>query len=87
MMFGIDKTKSLKAISKVPLRYFGNVDANLEDVMQKGKQLVAKCYVWNHLKIEVQYKKTRLIVQINLQRHQHSAHSLPDDDMIICVLI
>ena len=45
MMFGIDKTKALKAVSKVPLRYFGNVDANLEDVMQKGKQLVAKCYV------------------------------------------
>ena len=46
--------------------------------MWKGKQFVAKCYEWNHLKIEAQYEKTRLIVQTNLQRHQHSAHSLTD---------
>ena len=33
MMFGICKSKILKAVSKIPLRYVGDVDDNLEDLM------------------------------------------------------
>ena len=49
IMFGIGKSKALKAVSKVPLRYIGNVDAKLEDVMREGKQFVARCYEQNQL--------------------------------------
>ena len=62
MMFGICKWKTLKAVSKIPLIYVGNVDASLEDAMREGKQFVAKCYGqinWVHLKIEAQYGKTK----------------------------
>ena len=47
MMFGIGKLKTQKAGSKIPLRYIEEVDANLEDVIQKGEQFVAKCYGQN----------------------------------------
>ena len=43
-MFSIDKSKTLKAASKIPLRYVGDVDANLEDVMREEKQFVTKSY-------------------------------------------
>ena len=33
MMFGICKSKNLKAVNKIPLRYIGDVDDNLEDLM------------------------------------------------------
>ena len=49
MMFSIDKSKTLKAASKIPLRYVGYVDANLEDVMQEEKQFVTKSYGRNQL--------------------------------------
>ena len=42
MMVDIGKSKVLKAVSKVPPRYIGNVDANLEDVMREGKQFEAR---------------------------------------------
>ena len=49
MMFTIGKSKALKAVSKIPLRYIGDVDANLEDVMQEGKQFIAIFYGRNQL--------------------------------------
>ena len=49
MMFGIGKSKTLKAGSKIPLRYVGDVDANLEELMQEKKQFVAKFYGQNQL--------------------------------------
>ena len=51
MMFGIGKSKILKGVSKIPLRYVGNVDDNLLDVMWEGKQFVAKCYGQNLLSL------------------------------------
>ena len=39
---GIRKSEALKAASKVLLRYIGNADVNLGDVMRKGKQFLAR---------------------------------------------
>ena len=36
MMFGIGKSKTLIAASKILLSQVGDVDANLEDVIQEG---------------------------------------------------
>ena len=33
MIFSIGKSETLKAVSKIPLRYAGDIDANLEDVI------------------------------------------------------
>ena len=33
MVFGIGKSKILKAVSKIPPRYLGDVDENSEDLM------------------------------------------------------
>ena len=41
--------KDQKASRKIPLRYVGHVDPNLEDVMREGKQFGAKCYGQNQL--------------------------------------
>ena len=49
MMFGTGKSKTLKAFSKISLKYARDVDANFEDVMREGKQFVAKCYGRNQL--------------------------------------
>ena len=49
MMFGIGKSKTLKAGRKIPLRYVGDVDANSKEVMQERKQFAAKCYGQNQL--------------------------------------
>ena len=58
VMFGIGKLKTLKAGSKIPLRYVRDVDANLEDVVREGKQFVAKCYGQNQLSLsENRYTK------------------------------
>ena len=67
MMFHIGKSKTLKAVSKITLRYVGDVDANLVDVMREEKQFVAKYYGaksinWVHLKIDAQYGKTRPLI-------------------------
>ena len=42
MMYGTDISKVLKAASKVSLRYIGDMDANLEDVMREGKQFCSQ---------------------------------------------
>ena len=44
MMFSIGKSKTLKAVSNIPLRYIGDVIANLEDVMRERKQIIAQFY-------------------------------------------
>ena len=44
MMFGIGKVKSLKVVKKVPLVHIGEVNAELEEVINEGKRFVAKCY-------------------------------------------
>ena len=41
--------KDLKASRKIPLRYVGHVDPNLEEAMREGKQFGAKCYGQNQL--------------------------------------
>ena len=51
MMFSIGKSKILKAVSKRPLRYVGDVDDNLEDLMWEGKQFLAKYYGQNQLSL------------------------------------
>ena len=44
MVFGIGKSKTLKAVSKIFLRYVEDADVNLEDVIRKRKQFVTKSY-------------------------------------------
>ena len=44
MMFGIGKVKSLKVVEKVPLVHIGQVNAELQEVIDEGKRFVAKCY-------------------------------------------
>ena len=44
MMFSIGKVKSLKVVEKVPLIHIGEVNAELEEVIDKGKRFVGKCY-------------------------------------------
>ena len=44
VMFGIRKVKSLKVAEKVPLVHIGEVNAELEEVTDKGKRFVMKCY-------------------------------------------
>ena len=44
MMLGRSKSNVLKTVNKVSLKYVGDVDANLEEVMWEGNQFVAKCY-------------------------------------------
>ena len=44
MMFGIGKVKSLKVVKKVPLIHIGEGNAELEEVIDKGKRFVGKCY-------------------------------------------
>ena len=36
MMFGLGKWKTLKTVSKIPLRYFRDINANLKDAMREG---------------------------------------------------
>ena len=44
MMFDIGKVKSLKVVKKVPLIHIGEGNAELEEVIDKGKRFVGKCY-------------------------------------------
>ena len=43
MMFGIGKAKALKALKNVPLKSIGNINADLEEVMNEGFKFVANC--------------------------------------------
>ena len=44
MMFGIGKAKALKALKNVPLKSIGDINADLEEVMNEGFTFVANCY-------------------------------------------
>ena len=44
MMFVIGNVKSLKVVEKVPLVHIGEVNAELEEVIDESKRFVAKCY-------------------------------------------
>ena len=44
MMFGIEKVKSLKVAQKVRLVHIGEVNTELQEAIDKGKKIVAKCY-------------------------------------------
>ena len=44
MMFGIGKAKALKALINVPLKSIGDINADLEEVMNEGFTFVANCY-------------------------------------------
>ena len=61
MMFGIGKVKSLKATNEVPLKYLGDKDASIDDVIMEGKKFVAKCYGQKH----VSSSKNRRIIWMN----------------------
>ena len=61
MMFGIGKVKSLKVVEKVPLVHIGEVNAELEEVIDEGKRFVAKCYC----QVETSSSKNRRTIWIN----------------------
>ena len=61
VMFGIGKVKSLKVVEKVPLVHIGEVNAELEEVIDKGKRFVAKCYG----QVETRSSKNRRSIWIN----------------------
>ena len=61
MMFGIGKVKSLKVVEKVPLVHIGEVNAELEEVIDEGKRFVAKCYG----QVETSSSKNRRTIWIN----------------------
>ena len=44
MMFGIGKSKALKAVNEVPLNFIGNKDADMGDIMQEGFAFITQCY-------------------------------------------
>ena len=44
MMFGIGKAKALKTLKNVPLKSIGDINADLEEVMNEGFTFVANCY-------------------------------------------
>ena len=43
-MFGIGKSKSIKAVEKVPPNYLGEQNAGMHDVIEEGKKFAAKCF-------------------------------------------
>ena len=43
-MFGMGKSKSIKAAEKVPLNYLGKQNADMQDIIEEGKKFVAKCF-------------------------------------------
>ena len=61
VMFGIGKVKSLKVVEKVPLVQIGEVNAELEQVIDKGKRFVAKCYS----QVETSSSKNKQTIWIN----------------------
>ena len=61
IMFGIGKVKSLKVVEKVPLVHIGEVNAELEEVIDEGKRFVAKCYC----QVETSSSKNRRTIWIN----------------------
>ena len=61
MMFGIGKVKSLKVVEKVPLVHIGEVNAELEELIDEGKRFVAKCYG----QVETSSSKNRRTIWIN----------------------
>jgi len=44
MMFGIGKSKALKAVNEVPLNFIGNKDSDIGYIIQEGFGFVAQCY-------------------------------------------
>ena len=44
MMFGIGKSKALKAVKDAPLILIGIKDADIEEVIQEGFTFVSTCY-------------------------------------------
>ena len=61
MMFGIGKVKSLKVVEKVPLVHIGEVNAELEEVIDQEKRFLAKCYG----QVETSSSKNRRTIWIN----------------------
>ena len=61
MMFGIGKIKSLKVVEKVPLVHIGEVNAELEEVIDEEKRFLAKCYG----QVETSSSKNRRTIWIN----------------------
>ena len=47
MMVGIGKTKSINIVSKQPLKFLGQTNADITSVLQEGKSFVAQCYGLN----------------------------------------
>jgi len=43
-MFGIGKSKSIKAVERVLFNYLGEQNADMHDVIEEGKKFAAKCF-------------------------------------------
>ena len=74
VMFGIRKVKSLKVAEKVPLVHIGEVNAELEEVTDKGKRFVMKCYGQvepSSSKTDKPNGLTKPVEQRKLQNRQH----------------
>ena len=44
MMFGIGKSKVLKAVKNAPLSLLGETDADFDHILQEASTFVSKCY-------------------------------------------
>ena len=74
IMFGIGKVKSLKVVEKVPLVHIGEVNAELEEVIDEGKSLWRNATVrlkQAHQKTNKPFGLTKPMEQRKLQNHQH----------------
>ena len=60
MMFGIGKTKSVNIVSKQPLKFLGQTNADITSVLHEGKSFVAQCYGLN----ETDSSKNRFVYKI-----------------------
>ena len=71
-MFGIGKSKSIKAAEKVPLNYLGEQNADMQDIIEEGKKFVAKCFGLSETSSSRTEKPFGLAKQVEqkLQNHQ-----------------
>ena len=44
MLYGIGKNKGLQIIKSMELKHLGNIDSMMGDVLEEGRQFIAKCY-------------------------------------------
>ena len=74
MMFGIGKSKALKAVKDAPLSLLGEIDADFDHILQEASIFVSKYYgqvVLGHQRKERPSGKEKLTVPRNQHIHQH----------------